>query len=102
MTTSERYGESAERAQAIRRDLTNPELSLREIARRNGTSHSQVQRIRDEAEFEPDYPTVPGWEGPDLSEFEALEAERDHYERLYRRQLADNVALVNRLAGVSG
>jgi hypothetical protein len=59
MPTVERFGESAERADSIRRDLANPELSLREVARRNGTSHSQVMRVRDE-----DVEVQPAWRRP--------------------------------------
>jgi hypothetical protein len=83
MFTIERYGSSAERAMWIKRDLTDPTLRLREVARRNGTSHSQVERVRDQDV------DMEEWHGPGLTAFERVCQERDEYQRMAEQLLED-------------
>jgi hypothetical protein len=52
--TAERYGESAVKAAEARRLIReDPKLSDREVARRVGTSHSQIARVRAEMTDDP-------------------------------------------------
>lgn len=85
-----RYGESYTRSKQIEELLkADPPLSLRAIAKMTGTSHSQVQRVRDDLRDRPKLPQVPlattidePWIPPPPSVDEQLGDLRDEIEGL--------------------